>query len=221
MKFEYLDVEQGGKSWMEVRKGKVTASRLGDWMATSKRDGSPLKARLDYERELVFERQFGVNYNFFVTDAMQDGVQFEDFVADTYQELKKVEVLRCGCWYNDLFVASPDRIVGSDGLLEIKVLRDNSFTEVLANGVLPNHYLQIQGQLWATGREWCDYCAFNLTTKKLKIIRVLPDKEVFAQLEQAVLEPVSVGGFSNDDLFDVTQESPEIDNSSSKEIAWQ
>lgn len=218
MQFEYDPAPQRSPDWFQRRIGKVTASRLVDWLAVSKAKattGKPLKPRLDYERELMFERQFSKNYNVFVNDAMQDGIDLEDFARKQYEMLTGCLVAECGCWFNDYFVASPDGIVTADnqsqalGLVEIKVLRDNSFAEVLANGVPDKHWKQVQGQLWASGFDWCDYIAMNTTTRKLKVIRVLPDAEFFEWLELAVAEPLSVEPFSLDNVYDIVGELPD------------
>lgn len=212
MKFEYFGGAQLSPEWFQLRIGKITASRLGDWMAVSKaKDGAgkPLKKRLDYETELMFERQFNVAYKNYVSEAMQDGIDYEAFAALQYEKIKKVKVEECGAWYNDIFMASPDRTIGKDGLIEIKILRDESFTDVLLNGVPDKHWKQIQGQLMASGRKWCDYVALNLNTKKIKIIRVEADKEFFEWLELVLKEQLVVGKFDENQLFDLV-DKPEI-----------
>lgn len=212
MKFEYFAGEQRTKPWYELRIGKVTASRLADWMATSKAKatvGKPLKPRLDYEKELIFERQFGVAYENYVSSAMQDGIDFENFLVSQYEKTKGVKVVPVGAWYNDVFLASPDGGVADEGLLEVKVVRDNSFTEVLVSGVPDKHWKQIQGQLFASGRKWCDYVVGNLNTRKFKIIRVLPDEEFHEYLELALQEQLVTAEFDTADLFDFVDVLPE------------
>lgn len=213
MIFEYSGAPQRSPEWFALRLGKVTASRLCDWLSVSKAaatKGKPLKARLDYEKELIFERTFGTSFEKFVSGAMQDGNDFEDFARVQYEKITGTLAEPCGCWYNDYFVASPDSVVGDDGLLEIKVLKDNSFTEVLSEGVPEKHWQQIQGQLWASGRKWCDYVAINLNTRKIKIIRVLPDAEFHEWLELVVPEQLVTAEFNNDQLYDFVDAPPEV-----------
>lgn len=242
MKFEYFGGEQRTPEWYKLRIGKVTASRLEDWLSVSKAAktlGQPLQKRKDYELELQYERQFDVAYDNFVSDQMKDGVIFEQFAVSQYEKLNKVSVVPVGAWYNDQFCASPDGAVGDDGLLEVKVVRDNTFSQVLAGdakathlltdaegkpilnkkgdpqgtGVIEKHWKQIQGQLWASGRKWCDYVVINLKTKKVKVIRVLPDEEFHKWLELAVPEPINVEPFSEKGLFDFVDEAPIIEAS--------
>lgn len=214
LKFEYFAGEQRTPEWFEIRRGRITASRLGDWLSISKRDSSPLKARQDYEREIAYERQFGVSYQFFVTPAMQDGIDFENAVAQAYVAATGNMVRECGAYYNDYFCASPDRFVapkGSndtdpdnyEGLLEVKVLGDNSFTDVLINGVPEKYLHQIHGQLWASGKKWCDFVAGNINTGKIKVIRVNRIEGYgYDYLERSVREPLSIQEFSSDNLYE-------------------
>ena len=212
MKFQYSAHPQKSPSWFKLRIGKVTASRLDDWLAASKAKsgtGKKLKKRLDYEKELLFERTFGISFDNYVTPAMQDGINFEEFGRKQYEKITGNMVQEVGCWFNDYFVASPDGKIDDVGLLEVKVLKDNSFTSVLTDGVPDKHWKQIQGQLWASGKKWCDYVAVSLNTKKIKIIRVLPDKEFHEWLELAVTEPLTVEKFDSKDLYDFVDEAPE------------
>lgn len=212
MKFEYSGAPQKSPEWFEIRRGKVTASKLENWLSVSKakgKEGTPLKARLDYEKELMFERQFNTNFEVYVNSAMQDGIDYEDFARKQYEKITGNVCDECGCWYNEYFVASPDRTVAEDGLIEVKILKDNSFTEVLVSGVPAKHWKQIQGQLWSSGRAWCDYVAVNFNTKKVVIIRVLPDPEFFEWLEIAIPEKLVVDEFALTNVHDIVGEIPE------------
>ena len=211
MKFDYFAGEQLSPEWFQLRIGKVTASRLCDWLATSKKDGSPLKARLDYEKELMFERQFNVAYNNYVSGAMDDGLAYEQFAADQYEKATGIKVQHSGAWFNDKFMASPDRIIEGIGLLEIKIVRDNTFSDILINGVPEKWWLQIQGQLWASGRDWCDFVALNLNTKKFKIINVEPNEEFQERLKKSLTEKLSVPKFDENQLFDIKGEPKAIE----------
>lgn len=51
--------------------------------------------------------------------------------------------------------------MGENGLLEIKCPRPENHASYVLNGFEENYYLQVQGQLLVTGRQWCDrysYC---------------------------------------------------------------
>lgn len=210
MKFSYYAGEQQTKEWFALRLGIPSASRLGDWTATSKRDGSPLKARLDYEKELMFERTFKVPFERFVSQPMQEGIDYEGFARDQYGIITKTKPQVVGCWYNEFFVASPDGGIADEGLLEIKWLKDSNWTEVLeTKQPLDPHWKQCQGQLFASGRKWVDYVAGNLNTKKLIIVRVLPSERFFKELEVSLKQPLSIKPFDTKGVYDFAEALPE------------
>ena len=211
--FTYSDAPQKSPTWLGIKRGKIGASSLWRWLSVSKAKattGKPLKERLDYEKELLFERQFNTNFEVWVSGAMQEGIDFEDFAAKQYEKIKDVELLEVGCFYNDYFAASPDRkIVNVSAGIEIKILKDNSFTEVVMSGVPDKHWKQIQGQLWASKWDYVDYVAVNFNTKKVAIVRVLPDSEFHEYLELAVQEQLVTEPFTLDNVYDIVGELPE------------
>lgn len=183
--FRYSPEPQGSPGWVEMRVGKITASRLKDWLAVGVK-GQPLKARADYERELAFEMQFKTPFSRFVTAAMEEGILAEEQVKQQYSSTMGVVVQPVGAFYNDKFVASPDGLVGDKGLIECKWLYDTSFSDVLANGVPDDYNLQIQGQLMASGRDWCDFVAANGNTGYFKVIRVARDEAIIQKIKDSL-----------------------------------
>jgi hypothetical protein len=58
--------------------------------------------------------------------------------------------------------ASPDGLVGEDGLLEIKCPITATHLDTVLGGSIPGKYLtQIQWQLAVTGRRWCDFVSYD------------------------------------------------------------
>ena len=248
MEFQYSDAPQRSPEWLRIKRGRIGASSLWRWLSVSKSKatpGKPLKDRLDYEKELMFERQFDTSFEVWVNSAMQDGIDFESFAADQYAKITGFQLAEAGCYYNDYFVASPDRFVfpkgansvdldNAIGLIEVKILKDNAFVEVLAKdpatshaieaeietdgkvnkvkvgtGVPEKHWKQIQGQLWASQLPWCDYVAVNFNTKRVVIIRVYPDKEFHEYLELAVQEKLVVTQFDTETVHPIIGDLPE------------
>jgi len=210
-KFEYSDAPQGSPEWVELRTGKPTASRLKDWLAVSKRDGKPLKGRTDYEAELAFENQFGVPFERFVTNAMKEGQEMEKFLLRQYEkQFKIVKVKSVGCYYNNYFVASPDGEVGKDGLVECKWVYDTTYSDVLANGVPEAHMLQIQGQLWASGKNWCDYVVGNGNTNTFKVIRVERDEATIKRISDSLKEGKLEVWANTADVFEFTEKPGQL-----------
>lgn len=207
--FMYNGDPQGSPSWIETRVGRITASRLSDWLAVSKRpnkDGvhTPLKARTDYGRELSFEIQFGVPFSKFQTAAMEQGIVMEEVVKTRYAQEKGIEIKPAGVFYNEVFAASPDGLIGNDGLIEVKWLYDTAFMDVLTEGVPENYMLQMQGQLWATGRKWVDFVVANGNTNTYKVIRVKRDEEIIKRIQDSLTEEnVAFPVIDTDDIYDL------------------
>lgn len=222
LKFHYDPEPQRSPGWLARKRGKIGASRLEDWMSVSKAKaslGKPLKARLDYEKELMFERQFGVSFNNFVTDAMQDGIDNEDFAAKQFEAQTGYQLAEVGCWYNEFMAVSPDRLVfpadvetalsNAIGVLEVKVVRDNTFAEILMSGVPSKHMKQVQAQMLATGLKKGWYVAINFTTKRFIIIEVEPDQEFCDYLLEAIQEELVTEPFALDTVYEVKGELPD------------
>lgn len=82
--------------------------------------------------------------------------------------------------------------MGEDGQIEIKC--PYTFREHVraleANEVPEDHLAQIQGQLFVTGRAWCDFISYHPQfpeSANLVIIRVPRDEEAIADMEQQLL----------------------------------
>ncbi|MDI6837825.1 MAG: YqaJ viral recombinase family protein, partial [Rhizobiaceae bacterium] len=58
--------------------------------------------------------------------------------------------------------ASPDGLVGSVGLVEIKCPNTSTHIETLRGASVPAKYVtQMMWQMACTGREWCDFVSFD------------------------------------------------------------
>lgn len=221
--FQYDPSPQRSPEWLARKRGKIGASRMHDWLAVSKAKtgtGKPLKARLDYEKELMFERQFGVSFQTFVSDAMQEGIDYEDFARKQFLIARpQFATAEVGCWFNDFVTVSPDRLVFPAGsntedfklavaVLEIKIVKDNTFTDILMNGVPAKHMEQIQTQLWATGLNKGYYVALNFNTKMFVIITVKRDQELIDYISEAIQEQLVVQPFALDYAHEIVGEIP-------------
>ena len=117
-----IDCEQGSPEWHTARAGRVTASRIADIMRKTKSGVSAMRAT--YMGELVAERLSGtVNVQSFKSAAMEWGTETEDQARAHYGFIHDVEPVKVGLVLHptiDMAAASPDRLVGDDGLIEIK-----------------------------------------------------------------------------------------------------
>lgn len=157
-------LDQGSPAWVRERIGKLTASRMGDVMALLK-NGKPSEARTKYLQQLVAERMTGFATDFYVTQAMQHGIDNEAPAAEEYEAVTG-EIVLPGVWVPhptiENFGATPDRFVGADGLVEVKCPATTNYIAWRLSGEIPEQYRwQMTAQLACTRRKWCDFVAYD------------------------------------------------------------
>jgi len=182
-----LDIEQGTPEWIKARLGIPTASNF-DKIVTTK--GEPSKQAEKYMYQLAGEKVSGIKEESYQNSAMEKGIITEQEASDYYELLTDEPVKKVGfCYLNDekRVGASPDRLVGIDGLLEIKCPLVSTHVGYLLAGTVPTTYFQqIQGQMYVTGLKWCDFMSYSVGIKPL-IVRVERD-EVFIKKFAVELE---------------------------------
>jgi putative phage-type endonuclease len=183
-------VEQGTEEWHELRLGRATASRFSDIMANV-RTGEAASVK-NYRAELVIERLTGSRNDIPKSFAMQWGTDTEPLARLTYQLLSGNTVQECGFFAHETLEAgaSPDGLVGDDGLLEIKCPNTATHIETLRKQKIPNqYYWQVIGQLWMTGRKWCDFVSFDPRlpdNAQYFCTRITRDEDAISRLEMEV-----------------------------------
>lgn len=178
-----LDVEQNTVEWQEARRGLPTASGF-DKILTTK--GEPSKQSEKYAQRLAAERVSGIIEDSYKNGYMDRGHALEDEARSFYEMYYDCAVQKVGLCYKDkkkLFACSPDGLVGEDGLLEIKCPISSTHVNYLMNGkLLEDYFQQVQGQLFVTGRKWCDLMSYYPGLKPL-IVRVERDEAFLKNLE--------------------------------------
>lgn len=186
-------MEQLSQEWFEARLGKVTASRVSDVLATIK--SGEAASRKNYKLQLVTERLTNKKTDSYTNQAMQDGIDREPMAREIYEKLKEVKVEEIGFVQHPeikMAGASPDGLVGDDGIIEIKCPIETTHTTNLLERKLPSKYKpQVQFQLATTGRKWCDFISYNPNFEprlQLIVIRVERDDEYIEMLEFEILK---------------------------------
>jgi len=122
---------------------------------------------------------------------MQRGTDLEPLAKEVYELVSGESVFDIGfCKHDDLEAGcSPDGLVGDNGLLEIKCPMAHTMVGYLrAGNKLPSKYkAQVQGQMWVTHREWCDFMAYH-PDMTLLLVRVERDQEFIDKLESEVIK---------------------------------
>lgn len=178
---------QGSEEWLQARLGKATASRFGDVLATTRSGYST--SRKNYAAELAIEILTGQRNDFFKSSAMEWGTDTEPVARLQYTLETGNDVEETGFWEHEILPcgASPDGLVGEDGLIEIKCPNTATHMETLMSKKVPRQYVaQVQGQLWMTDRKWCDFVSFDPRlpeNAQMIIIRVERDDDFIRNLQ--------------------------------------
>lgn len=184
-------MEQRSDDWFTARLGKVTASRVADVVAKTKTGVSA--SRGNYMAQLIVERLTGKPVESFSSSAMQWGTDTEPLARAAYEMATDTMVEEIGFVEHEsipMCGASPDGLVGDDGLIEIKCPNTATHIETLINNTIDNRYvLQMQWQMACTDRKWCDFVSFDPRMPEalqMKIIRVNFNEMLVADLENQV-----------------------------------
>lgn len=185
------EIIQGTPEWFAARCGKVTASRVADVIAKTKTGWGA--SRANYLAELVAERLTGNVAEGFTNAAMRWGTETEPEARRAYEFYSDAEVTQIGFVDHPKIAmsgASPDGLVGSDGLVEIKCPNTSTHIDTLLGLTLPDKYVvQMQWQLACTGREWCDFVSYDPRMPeemRAFIKRVERDDDRISELENMV-----------------------------------
>lgn len=182
-------MDQGTEEWFAARLGKVTASRAADVLT---KKGSAARANLS--AQLVLERLTNTKGESFSSAAMQWGVDQEPFARAAYEAHSGVWVDTVGFVQHPTIEragASPDGLVGHDGLVEIKCPNTATMIDTLLTGKVPSNYAtQMQMQMACTGRAWCDYAVFDSrmpVKAQLFVKRVQRDQKFIDDLNKEII----------------------------------
>lgn len=162
------DLVQGSDEWLRARCGLITASEVKLLLTPTLKRADNDKSRA-HLWELAAQRISNHVEPTYVTDDMLRGHEEEFYARQLYAE-KIAPVEEVGFVTNDGFGftlgCSPDGIVGSDGLIEIKSRRQKyqvqTIVEHWREGTPPSDYiLQVQTAMLVTDRAWCDLISYS------------------------------------------------------------
>jgi putative phage-type endonuclease len=157
------EIIQGSPEWKALRCGKVTASRVADVVAKTKTGYSA--SRANYLAQLIAERLTKTPAETYTNAAMQHGVDTEPEARAAYEFYQGAKVEQVAFVPHpkiDQAGASPDGLVGVDGLVEIKCPNTATHLETLLGQAVPAKYTdQMQFQMACTGRQWCDFVSYD------------------------------------------------------------
>jgi putative phage-type endonuclease len=184
-----ITAEQGSPEWLAARAGKVTASMISNVLAKPE-----TAAYRDYQAQIVAELLTGKPQGSdFTNAAMEFGTENEPFARSAYEVSTGFTVDEVGLVLHptiDRAGASPDGLVGSDGLVEIKCPKVATHLSYICAGVVPTKYKnQMLFQMICAERAWCDFVSFRPDLPEhlqLFVIRFQRDEAEINKLTTAV-----------------------------------
>lgn len=187
-------MEQRTQDWLNARAGHVTASGVKNVRAKIK--SGEAAGRKNYRMKLVMERiaQAPINEGYTSLE-MQRGIDLEPIARARYEAFRGVLVDECGFILHPRikgFGASPDGLVGQDGLVEIKCPNISTHIGYWLDDKPPSEYVdQMLAQLACTGRRWCDFVSYDdrvAEDLQLVVIRFEPGAEQIKAVEADVIQ---------------------------------
>lgn len=176
----YSDIVQGSEEWHAVRCGILTASEMKLIITPNLKIADNDKSR-SHMFELLAQRITNYVEPSYISDDMLRGMEDEITACQIYDE-KFARIEQVGFVVNDKWGfkigCSPDGLVGSDGMIEIKSRRQKFQIDTIIDGVIPqDYYIQVQTALLVTQRSWCDFVSYCGGLPMI-VIRVYPNHEV-------------------------------------------
>jgi putative phage-type endonuclease len=180
----YHEIDQNSPEWFQLRLGKFTASTFKDLFAKP--------GTVTFEKainKVVFERITGQSPESFSNEWMVRGSELEPLARKAYEDSQMVVVKNGGFFTFDEWIgASPDGLVGDDGLIEIKCPAFHTHIDYLIKKKVPaDYYCQMQGQLFVTGRRWCDFVSYH-PGLPMFISRVERDDDFIKELSDKIAD---------------------------------
>ena len=184
-------MEQRTTEWHTARLGKVTASRVADVIAKTKTGYGASRANL--MADLIVERLTGQPASTFSNAHMEWGTEQEPHARAAYSARTGELVEEVGFVDHPSVAnsgASPDGLVGDEGLVEFKCPATSTHLDTLLAGEVPSKYIpQMQWQMACTKRKWCDFCSYDPRLPehlRMFVKRVPRDDEYIKTLETEV-----------------------------------
>ena len=186
---KYQTLEQRSLEWFKVRYGLITGSGVFKLLKGGK-TAATYKEKLIFERTNAFEYEGG-----FTPPACQWGIDHEDEAKTMYKLTRCVDIFEPGFvvkWPGS-FGVSPDGLIGDDGLIEVKCpYNPDVHLKTLLTRKIENkygYYTQMQAQMLATDRQWCDFVSYDPRQEDLNqlvIIRVERDEQEILKITKAI-----------------------------------
>lgn len=175
------------------RSAEWHAMKLGTISASSANDIDTAPKRKTFVFGLLAQILTGKSNPFYVTDAVQRGIDMEQFAKEDYEKLKGTKIEDVGFIFQDeerIVGCSPDGLVRDEGLIEIKCPNTATHISYIVNGPPKAYVLQMQFQMYITGRKWCDFVSWDDRVDDENLVmytkRIYRDNEMISAIDRDV-----------------------------------
>lgn len=179
---------QRTEQWYEDRIGKITASKVRDIIEKK-------AARDTYKWKLIAERITGVQSYYFINAAMQWGIDNEDDARAFYEVRYDTQVQQAPFIIHPMYDftgASPDGLVGDNGLVEFKCMETVNHLRAIHDRKVPEYYVwQCQWQMACTDREWCDLAIYDPRVPpelQMRKFRIMRDDDLITSMTEEIIK---------------------------------
>src|SRR5574343_1507472 len=186
--------EQRSDEWHALRNGRITGTAFSDVMNFTAK-GEAGAGRKSLITRLAVERITGRPYETYQNAAMRRGIELEPEARTAYEchTGKLVDQVAFVVHPKHSFIGvSPDGLLGSDGMCEIKCPDSphKHLSALLKGDHAVEYKWQILGQMWVCERDWNDAVSYDpLFPEHLRmaINRVKRDDAAIAEMEAQCL----------------------------------
>ena len=188
-----INCKQGSLEWFECRAGIPTASQFSKIVTST---GEISRSMKEFALHLASELIVDELEDPYTTVAMERGSELEYDAVEAYQNKTLNPVEKVGFMACNNYGYSPDGLIGDNGLLEIKCPLQKNHAKYLSSKKIPTEYkAQIQGGLYVSDRDWCDFVSFNPSFQpeyKLLIVRAFRDDQYIRALSKGIKKCIEV-----------------------------
>jgi len=180
------NIDQNSLEWDELRKGRITTSKFDVlYMKES------TKGYKEYAQKIAYERMTNESFpgGFSGNSFTEEGHEREQTARELYEQMTFQKVHPGGFFELDKWVgSSPDGLIETDGLLEIKnIISGKVFMNLVNNSFKPTREQlnQCYGQMYVTERKHVDLMHIHIMQSGKSVVniqRIERDEEIMKDL---------------------------------------
>lgn len=185
MPIYHFEFDQYSEEYGKKKLGLPTASNFHKILTPK---GKPSDQWQNYAYHLIAERILSRQVDTYTSPQMENGLEMEPVAVSWYECANDIDTKVVGFVTNDeaTIGCSPDRLVGEDGILQIKCPMPHTQVRYWLEGKLEDKHLpQLQGELFVTGRKWVDIVSWHPELPRITI-RVERDEVYIACLNKLI-----------------------------------